>query len=327
MLNNKAKKEQKEKPPLDKKGNKLCPIHKKIYLLVPEGHKGYTGLCGHPDCIAKQISALAERSKVWKNKIRMFHSLQIWEDFISFFSEELLTEAEMGKPTIINPMWFKFKILKFAHRDLKKGYAVLSRVPAFYRAEHQQIKILDDWEQDVIDNEYEKFKEKNELQLPESLTFRREVNEFVEERFGNAWVLFLNGELNRMDLSKLYRLSLPKLRRMEKNVYRTLVSEFCDDEQRDLLWDTLGLDGDLPLKKIIVHPKLDALHPFKGSTRNVERPYWETLASKINDSKGLTSKDRTRLRKIAEKEKEIAKLKESMRGSADEQLEETTYEE
>jgi len=295
--------------------------------LVPEGHKGYTGLCGHPDCIAKQISALAERSKVWKNKIRMFHSLQIWEDFISFISEELLTEAEMGKPTIINPMWFKFKILKFAHRDLKKGYAVLSRVPAFYRAEHQQIKILDDWEQDVIDNEYEKFKEKNELQLPESLTFRREVNEFVEERFGNAWVLFLNGELNRMDLSKLYRLSLPKLRRMEKNVYRTLVSEFCDDEQRDLLWDTLGLDGDLPLKKIIVHPKLDALHPFKGSTRNVERPYWETLASKINDSKGLTSKDRTRLRKIAEKEKEIAKLKESMRGSADEQLEETTYEE
>lgn len=295
--------------------------------MVPEGHKGYTGLCGHPDCIAKQISALAERSKVWKNKIRMFHSLQIWEDFISFISEELLTEAEMGKPTIINPMWFKFKILKFAHRDLKKGYAVLSRVPAFYRAEHQQIKILDDWEQDVIDNEYEKFKEKNELQLPESLTFRREVNEFVEERFGNAWVLFLNGELNRMDLSKLYRLSLPKLRRMEKNVYRTLVSEFCDDEQRDLLWDTLGLDGDLPLKKIIVHPKLDALHPFKGSTRNVERPYWETLASKINDSKGLTSKDRTRLRKIAEKEKEIAKLKESMRGSADEQLEETTYEE
>ena len=295
--------------------------------MVPEGHKGYTGLCGHPDCIAKQVSALAERSKVWKNKIRMFHSLQIWEDFISFISEELLTEAEMGKPTIINPMWFKFKILKFAHRDLKKGYAVLSRVPAFYRAEHQQIKILDDWEQDVIDNEYEKFKEKNELQLPESLTFRREVNEFVEERFGNAWVLFLNGELNRMDLSKLYRLSLPKLRRMEKNVYRVLVAEFCDDEQRDMLWETLGLDGDLPLKKIIVHPKIDALHPFKGSTRNVERPYWETLASKINDSKGLTSKDRTRLRKIAEKEKEIAKLKESMRGHIDEQPKENAYEE
>ena len=295
--------------------------------MVPEGHKGYTGLCGHPDCIAKQISALAERSKVWKSKIRMFHNLQIWEDFISFICEELLVEAEMGKPTIINPNWFRFKILKFAHRDLKKGYAVLSRVPVFYRAEHQQIKILDDWEQDVIDNEYEKFKEKNELQLPESLTFRREVNEFVEEKYGNAWVLFLNGELNRMDLSKLFRLSLPKLRRMEKAVYRVLVAEFCDDEQKALLWDTLGLDGDLPLKKIIVYPKVDARHSHKGSTRNVERPYWNTLAEKINESKGYSSKDRTRFRLIAEKERELAKLKENIRGSEDEQLEETTYEE
>jgi len=325
-LNKKKKEQEKKTPLLDKKGNKLCPIHKNYYLLVPETHKGYTGLCGHPDCIAKQVSALAERSKVWKNKIRLFHHLQIWEDFISFLCEELLTEAEQGKPTIINPMWFRFKILKFAHRDLKKGYAVLSKVPAYYRAEHQQVRFLDDYEQDVIDNEYEKFQEKGEFYTPESLTFRKEVNEFVEEKYGKEWVLFLNGEISRMDLSKLYRVALPKLRRQEKMIYRTLVAEFCDNDTRDELWETLGLDGETPLKKIIVHSRQDYLHVHKGATKNVERPYWETLSDKINKSKGYTQKDRTRFKKIAEMEIELAKLKEQIRGNPDVECEETTTE-
>ena len=60
------KKAEKEKPPLDKKGNKLCPTHGKAFLLVPEQHKSYTGLCGHYDCIGKMISAMCNRSKLWK---------------------------------------------------------------------------------------------------------------------------------------------------------------------------------------------------------------------------------------------------------------------
>ena len=327
MLNKKGKEKKEKIEVFDSKGNKLCPIHRKNWLLVPETHKAYTGFCAHPDCVSKQVSALSNRSLVWKKKIRMFIDLQIYEDFISFLCEELLVEAEKGKPTVMNTFWFRFKMLKFSHRDLAKGYAVLSRVPAHYRKEHQQVKFIDDWEQEVIDNEYEKFKEKDEMHRPEKLTFRNEVNEFVEERYGKEWVLFLNGEINRVDLSKLYRLGIPKLRRIEKGIYRMLVAEFCDDEQAKELWESYGLDGETPLKNIIVHPKSDQFGRRVGSTKRMEQQYYETLAEKINNSTGQTQKDRSKLKKIALKEKELQELKNSLRGEEYVERKETTNEE
>ena len=299
----------------DAKGNKLCPIHRKNYLLIPETHPSYTGFCGHPDCVAKQITAMCETTRVWKHKLKLLYALNCFEDFVSFITEELLHEAQKGKPTIINRFWFKFKMLKFLHTDLKKGVAILSMVPAHFRANHQQIKFIDDWEQDVIDNEYEKFKEKGSFSSPEKKVFNNEVNEFVEERYGKEWVLFLNGEINKFDLSKLYRLSLPKIRRMEKGVYRVLADEFCDDEIKKQLYDTLGLDGETPLRTIINNPRQDL---FKQGTRKLERVYYETLADKINESKGLTTRDRSKFRKIKQKEEELEKLKASIRGNKNE---------
>lgn len=324
MLNKKAKEEKKKLEVKDEKGNKLCPIHRKAYLLVPETHPSYTGFCCHPDCVGKQITAMCERRRDWKHKLLLMHHLQIWEDFISFITEELLTEAQKAhKPTIINQFWFRFKLLKFLHRDLRKGYAVLSKVPSHYRASHQQIKFMDEWEQDVIDNEYEKFKEHKLFSFPESLTFRAEVNEFVEERYGKEWVLFLNGEINRYDLARLYHLSMPKIRRIEKGVYRLLVDEFCDKERREEIYNSLGLDGETPLKDIIVHPLKDLYGRGKGRMTKMDRTYYETLAKKINESKGYTSRDRTKFKKIALKEKELAELKASIRGSENVECEET----
>lgn len=299
----------------DSKGNKLCPTHGKAFLLVPEQHKSYTGLCGHYDCIGKMISAMCNRSKLWKKRTILFHKLQIWEDFVAFIYEELLREAQQGKPTIINSFWFNFKMKKFCHRDLKKGFAVLSRVPSHYRPEHAVNALyVDDFEKAVIEREYAVFKQLQADSSPTiDLIFSREVNDYIEEYWGKEWVLFLNNELDRKDLAKLWGVSFVKIRRLEKLLYLNLTSEFCDTEHKQELMNSCGLDGLTPLKKIIVPAKVEHTNRGQGTTQRVDKSYWISLADSINESKGLTTKDKKKLLLIKEKEKELKKLKNSIR--------------
>lgn len=304
-----------------KAGHKLCPTHGKAFLLVPEEHPSFTGACGHPECIGKMVSAMGNRNRFWKMKLNLFHSLQIFEDFVAFIYEELLIEAKKGKPTIINPVWFNFKIRKFAHRDLKKGYAVISRVPNHYRSEHQQGNVkgfVDDFHMAVIEREYEIFKEtQNSRSSAENLLFTKEVNEYIEEYWGKEWVLFLYGEIDRLALSKLWKIGFPKIRRLEKLLYLNVVSEFCDADARKELMNSYGLDGMTPLKNIIVWPTVDASNNAKwgkGRQTRVDKSYWITLADAINLSKGLTGKDKKKLLKIKQMEKELEQLRNSIRG-------------
>lgn len=270
---------------------------------------------------------MAKRSRAWQHKVSLMHHLQIWEDFISFITEELLVEAGRGKPTIINPKWFHYKLLKFLHRDLKKGFAVLSKVPPHFRSLTQQVKFIDDWEQDVIDNEYEKFKEQNIMELPETRAFNNEVNEFVEERWGKEWVLYLNGEINKYDLAKLYQLSLPKIRRFEKSLFRHLVNEFVDEEKRKEIYNSYGLDGETPLKQIITIPYVDAANQTFACQRRMEPAYWETLADKIEEEQtGLTREDKKKLDKIAALQKEMNEIEATIRGKMNERSKNETKE-
>lgn len=275
MLNKKAKENEQQKPRV----HKLCPDHKKTYLLVPEGHPAYTGLCGHPDCIAKNIIALCERNKFWKSKIRLFWHLEIWDDFVSYITEMLLYEATMGKPTIINWKWFNFKILRFLHQELRKGVAVLRKVPEYYKPKNAGF--IDQWENDVIEREYEKWQEHNELSAPEYRTFSAEVNEWIEEGWGKPWVLYLNSQITREDMAKLYRLPITTIRKKEKQIFRELVGEFADEDKKDLFYDCIGPE-DEPLKKIQT--------PRYNRRNLATKTNWKTFADKLNEEKGFPVK-------------------------------------
>jgi hypothetical protein len=284
MLNKKADKRAEKALVLDSKGNKLCPEHKNRYLLVPEDHPSYTGLCGHPDCIGKMISALVNRSKVWKGRVKLFHELQIWEDFVAYIYEELLKEALKGKPTIINPTWFRFKMLSFTHQELKRGYAVLSKVPRHYRNNYQGI--ISNWDREFLDREYSHYKE--------SLEGRQSLEDTLFDK-----------------------------ERREKAVFRSLISHFCDEERRNELWETMGLDGDTPLKNIIVDVKNEG--SVKGGNQKMYQQYWETLADKINNSTGLSYWDKKNMAKKNQLEAELAELNKQMEDrNVSSKVEETT---
>jgi len=312
MLNRKADNRAEAAITYDSQGNKLCPIHKNRELLVPEGHKGYTGMCGNPDCVAKNIMALVGRSKVWRQKISLFHQLQVWEDFVSFIYEELLKEALAGKPTIINPTWFRFKMLSFTHQELKRGYAVLSKVPSLYRSEH--LAMIDSWEQDVIDREWDYFETKKEEavgQIDEAL-FNKEVMDFVEKKWGKEWVLFLSGEIDRLAIAKLYRIPVNRLKRKEKLVFRSIISHFLDGERKEELLSQLGEDNQTPLKDILTYPREEGNH--RGGNQIIYPRYWETLADKINNSTGLSYQDKKKWTKKEALEAELDKLNKELEG-------------
>lgn len=322
MLNKKADKRAEDALTYDDKGNRLCPDHKNRYLLVPEDHPSYTGLCGHPDCIGKMISALVNRSKVWKGRVKLFHELQIWEDFVAYIYEELLKEALKGKPTIINPTWFRFKMLSFTHQELKRGYAVLSKVPRHYRNNYQGI--ISNWDREFLDREYSHYKESLEgRQSLEDTLFDKEILDFVESKWGSEWVLFLTGEITQFELAKLYKIPVNKVKRREKAVFRSLISHFCDEERRNELWETMGLDGDTPLKNIIVDVKNEG--SVKGGNQKMYQQYWETLADKINNSTGLSYWDKKNMAKKNQLEAELAELNKQMEDrNVSSKVEETT---
>lgn len=290
----------------DEKGNKLCPIHLKRHLMVPETHPSYTGLCCHPDCIGKQISNIVKGSRTWTNRIKLFHYLQIWDDFVSYIYEQLLKEAEkQHKPTVINFHWFRYKIAEFTHREMQRGYAVIGKIPLAFRPDTIHT-IQNVYDKDVIDREYDFFIDKGILGDATSHTFSKEIFDFITDNYGKEWSLLVAGEITPNDIARLVKMPINLVRRKEKMIFREIVREFIEEEKVQEMWKEFALDGTQPLK-----PSLSV----KKEKEKLEVRHWTTLADKANQSAGLPVRENHYQRLIRHKQEELSNLKKKVKGA------------
>jgi hypothetical protein len=265
---------------------------------------------------------MIKRSKLWSKRISLFHHLQIYEDFVAYLYEQLLSEAEKAhKPTVINYHWFKFKIAQFTHRDLAKGFAVISKVPKVYRPK-TIYSIENAFDKDVIDREYEFFIDQNIMGDATLLTFNREVYDFISETYGKEWSLLVGGELTPTDISRLTQMPINLVKRKEKMIFREVIRQFVEKDKVEEMWKEFAVDGTTPLK-----PSLSV----KDEKEKLEVKHWTTLADKANKSLGAPVRENHYERIIRHKKEELARLEQELEGVRNvritaEETEETTEE-
>lgn len=290
---------------LDRFGNKLCPTHKDRYLLLQPGQPGYTGLCAHPDCFGKQITNITKRANYFKRSVQMFKDLQVYEDFISYLYEQLLAEAQRGKPTVINGPWFKFKLQAFMTREMQKGLAIEGAIPAHYRK--QDIVSVDSFDRDFIEQEWNEVRELSERGSAEWHTVSQEVWDFIEQYYGPQWCLFLHGEITITDLVKISKVPIHKVRRQEKALYRLLLDNFVAKEDKEELLKRFSVPDLDEMQK----PLAQVLDKWGGATANALKPvHYETLADKINAKRGFPKRHLHYERLVNRKKKELRELEE-----------------
>ncbi len=191
--------------------HKLCPDHGKRYLLLPDwDHPCQTGMCSHPTCILKNIHACCKSFKYLNRLLLIIKSKKCVDELISFIVIELLGDIHnRGRKATINPAWLRFRLLTFINTKMKKGIIPMADLPTRVRNDNVFLPFTEELENmmDTCVNrntEVVQFRRGYRLSsTTEEIFFAREAFEIVKEAYGNSILLYLCGNINLVDLSKL----------------------------------------------------------------------------------------------------------------------------
>ena len=200
--------------------HKLCPDHAKRYLLLPEwNHACQTGMCSHPTCILKQIHACCKKNKYLKKLLLVIKSKRCVDELISFIVIELLKDIHnRGRKTSINPAWLRFRLLTFINTKMKKGVIPMADLPTRVRDDNVFLPFTEELENMMdtcVNSNTEVVQFRRGFRLTcstEEIFFAKEAFEIVKEAYGNSILLYLCGNINLIDLSKLLGSTLNETR-------------------------------------------------------------------------------------------------------------------
>lgn len=187
--------------------HKLCPEHGLRYLLLQDfNHPSQTGMCSHPTCVEKMISAL-QSHRLCGGLIKFCRKLDKdrgENEFGVYVIMTLLEGAKRDKPTVLNPFHMRWACLNYLQKlrkdeiRLERHAQILSEIDQILQNEAQDA-LLDLGFGNIVSGRSRNLEQRN----PEKALITKELIEMTISEWGVETYLWLWGELSDIDYCKI----------------------------------------------------------------------------------------------------------------------------